>query len=893
VLSLPNGFYRLTTIRMNTSSVSRAIRIIFFLLLLSSPAFSQIDLYEKVLDPLAIADLSDLRPLKGVCFVGIRGPLQNDGSRLIASDDGKGIITHIWMTVDHGVADSSTEVRIVIDDTTVIKTSLRGVGRLQSQLLRPPFDTTMSGGAVCDVQMPYSRRFRVYYKGPYLFCAIMWRPLASTTQLASFADSQDAYAAQQRLAELAYWNKTSPWSERSSDSIRRSVAVDPGQSLDLLTLNGPALIHTIEFFNRTSWVDYQDSLLLEVHWDDNPRPGILLPLTDFMGQGAGLADLNAFQQRASANWCASYLPMPFVRSARVQLVNRSSQSLSLDTRILWSPLDTAGKRYGNLVTAFNVSAPTKYGIDHKLIDQLGSGRYIGCHVAVPQFDFGYFLEGDYQFKVDGQNGNSWRYTGTEDYFNGAWYFEDSIFSLPFAGCTRFPNSLYRFHYLDAVDFNDSLHLSCEHGHLSTVSTHYRSTAFLYLEPQDFWPLQDTVLAGGELKIEGFGWPGEQIDFYLNDRPIGRTIVDAGGGIRHSPIIDLPGGIYRLHDGRRSYNRNIVILSGPTISVDTSQKYGPFNYRDLLPIHGSGFKPGEQITFSVDTFDIEGNGIADQDGDLHFLMSVPYTPTFERVIMASGNSGSVCASPTYSWSRTLAFEAELQPKVPELYPEYMLWWGIEWSRLMTTFMYSADPQSTLDIDFAIPVSDTFYVELYHNTCMRYGNYEVLIDNVRIGEFSGYSDHGYHDPQRAGPVTFGPVRIDRGEHVLGFVGKGRHPEAVENSIGIDNFLLRPSTAFSASALAHTLPRAGQWTLYPSPVNGDVLYLTYTGESPEVIPTSAFIRDMLGRTVASDVKLAGDTSSGAMQLRIDLPRSVSAGPYFLELSGGSTYKFIKIAD
>ena len=119
-------------------------------------------MYKFITDPLSIADLTNMSPLKGVAFVGGHGIPQPDGSRLIAADEGKGVLSHLWMTVDHDTPDDATKIIVIIDGDTVIHSSLRGVGRLNDGFLRPPFDTTMSGGTVCDVLMPYRESFQVY-----------------------------------------------------------------------------------------------------------------------------------------------------------------------------------------------------------------------------------------------------------------------------------------------------------------------------------------------------------------------------------------------------------------------------------------------------------------------------------------------------------------------------------------------------------------------------------------------------------------------------------------------------------------------------------------------------------------------------------------------------------
>jgi len=101
-----------------------------------------------------------------------------------------------------------------------------------------------------------------------------------------------------------------------------------------------------------------------------------------------------------------------------------------------------------------------------------------------------FLEGDELCTIDGQRAIAG--TGTEDYFNGAFYFEEGPSADPFAQIWGIvPNdperprtarvTACRWHVLgDAIDFQRSLDLRMEVGPGDpSVLERYRSIAFLY------------------------------------------------------------------------------------------------------------------------------------------------------------------------------------------------------------------------------------------------------------------------------------------------------------------------------------------------------------------------------------------------------------------------------
>jgi len=60
-------------------------------------------------------------------------------------------------------------------------------------------------------------------------------------------------------------------------------------------------------------------------------------------------------------------------------------------------------------------------------------------------------------------------TGTEDYFDSAWYFNAGEFHLPVSGYTHYGTSptttwsAYRFHEMDPLQFNDGFELVWRNG----------------------------------------------------------------------------------------------------------------------------------------------------------------------------------------------------------------------------------------------------------------------------------------------------------------------------------------------------------------------------------------------------------------------------------------------
>ena len=80
----------------------------------------------------------------------------------------------------------------------------------------------------------------------------------------------------------------------------------------------------------------------------------------------------------------------------------------------------------------------------------------------------YFLEGNLQMYLDGAASPSYESSGTEDYFNNAWYFQTGVIFGEHSGCTRHDPvgsvvGAYRFHRDDPVPFENALHLRWQNG----------------------------------------------------------------------------------------------------------------------------------------------------------------------------------------------------------------------------------------------------------------------------------------------------------------------------------------------------------------------------------------------------------------------------------------------
>jgi hypothetical protein len=167
-----------------------------------------------------------------------------------------------------------------------------------------------------------------------------------------------------------------------------------------------------------------------------------------------------------------YFPMPFVRSARVQLFlvpnSPEGAALRVAASLKWAPtLPCADARdCGTLNVRHTPLAPVECGVDFPLVEVAGAwGHVVGVVVEIEaaggRAGQG-FYEGDLRFWLDGQETPRVHETGTEDFFNAAHgyaalaNFSQALFGAPLVRLPAFPRGhvwhIYRLLVADAVSF---------------------------------------------------------------------------------------------------------------------------------------------------------------------------------------------------------------------------------------------------------------------------------------------------------------------------------------------------------------------------------------------------------------------------------------------------------
>jgi hypothetical protein len=259
--------------------------------------------------------------------------------------------------------------------------------------------------------------------------------------------------------------------------ISPSVKIAAGTTYTLADISGSGAIQHIWMTPTGNW----RLSILRMYWDDEREPSVEVPVGDFFAMGWGkyarVSSLAVCVNPGSA--FNSYWPLPFRRKARLTIENLDDKPIELYYQIDYAlaPVTTDAAYFH---AQFRRANPVPYKQVYTILDGVkGKGHYVGTYMAWGVHNNGWWGEGEIKFYIDGDqafptiNG-----TGTEDYFNGSYDFENpekkqyEEFTSPYSGLVQVikPDGLYqsqerfglyRWHITDPVRFDSDLRVTIQ------------------------------------------------------------------------------------------------------------------------------------------------------------------------------------------------------------------------------------------------------------------------------------------------------------------------------------------------------------------------------------------------------------------------------------------------
>ncbi len=305
-----------------------------------------------------------------------------------------------------------------------------------------------------------------------------------------------------------------------------SISIAPGETRVIADIEGPGIISHIWMTSFGKWGPDDDrdfdsltlrKMLLKIYWDDEKEPSVHTPVGDFFGLGHARA--YTYQSVFFSTSCNeavegtenprvamnSWIPMPFGKRARIELVNEQEkpaityfyidyqehESLPDDAMYLHASWKRSIR---NDVVKADAGKNLSDRDNYLVLEAEGKGNYVGMNMSIDNIEGGWWGEGDDMIFVDRENSEEWppdlHGTGTEDYLCQAWGMQKTAHMYsgqPWCEVNEPGNGhhftgkvcVYRYHAVDPVPFNKNIRVSIEHGHANDRGDDWASTAYWY------------------------------------------------------------------------------------------------------------------------------------------------------------------------------------------------------------------------------------------------------------------------------------------------------------------------------------------------------------------------------------------------------------------------------
>jgi hypothetical protein len=387
-------------------------------------------------------------------------------------------------------------------------------------------------------------------RGSQLFYDIFYHSYSRGTSVKAYTPELDISAAVQRWKAIGQ-----PLDSRPSNAVTRTVNLPAQSRTPLWTSSEPGTITALNLkLAKMSYAALRH-VRIKAYWDGEVEPSVNSPLGPFFGTGywpvpdppgtpprygvipkepkTGSVELGRTATRslpvsADKSGFANFFPMPFFKSARIELVNESDTPISdveVTLNVVAGPPPSSSAYFH---AQWRDENPTLPYHDYTVLETRGHGHYVGAVLVMSSVRYDpakrnegqrWHLEGDARFYVDDNRTFANGSTGTEEYFMWGWYdvaINDKVFSFaangyPVHDIDVVDNTvMYRFHLSDFVPYYRSFRFALEHGPEGNVPSHYSSTAFYYQVDAPALQMTDQLALGDAESEQAHGYSAGKV-----------------------------------------------------------------------------------------------------------------------------------------------------------------------------------------------------------------------------------------------------------------------------------------------------------------------------------------------------------------------------------------------
>jgi hypothetical protein len=437
--------------------------------------------------------------------------VEPNGDQVLVDTDGPGVVYRLWSTGVVGTQMSKDcRLRFYFDGEAAPRLDLSMAELFGDRGSRwpfvPPLSVTFESGRgggegpcnLCYVPLPFAKHLKIVGRN-VMFYHVNYHKLPAGTPIESFSLqlAEKHRAAIQRAAE-ALRRVGQPPRDVADERLQslaaagREETIAPGQSREL-RCEGEGFLSTIRLKLSRPAPRVLRGLALEIAFDDPAGVCVRAPAGDFFGSGCGDRRFKSLPCGMTDAGYYSYWPMPFRKLAVVRLRNETQEPIAVERFDVGHVVRPQPANAGYFHARYVQNHDIPLGEDYRILEAAGRGKLVGANVTMQNARGAsgiFFLEGDEKIYVDGEKWPSrWLGTGTEDYFNGAYFWnapDKAAMARPHGGLTFLDWGIgrvcaYRWHLLDFVSFQKNVRLDLEHGGVSDSPTDYQSVAYYYLD----------------------------------------------------------------------------------------------------------------------------------------------------------------------------------------------------------------------------------------------------------------------------------------------------------------------------------------------------------------------------------------------------------------------------
>jgi len=423
-------------------------------------------------------------------FSGKYSFVRKEAEGLVLADlKGPGVIYRVWTPTP---TDDTLEFLFDGEEQPRVAIKFRDIFLGRDPDFPAPLVGFGAGGFFCYVPLPFQKscivRMRAQKVQFYQINYALYEPGVPLTTFSRGAANRDSLEKARRLLESA-GNDVTDFSRRPGQNPVLTMTkgtLNAGGTLKLFSASEGGRILGLRLSPAEAFAGKKRDLVLKISFDGHPA--VSCPAGDFFGYAWGRPAMRSLLVGTSGATNYSYFPMPYERSASIEIVSEGPGAAEVAAEVIHSS-QARSRDEGYFFAVWRRENPTLAGKPYTFLESQGRGHLAGLILQCQGREPGrtLYFEGDDQTTIDGKlvvHG-----TGSEDFFNGGWYdvpdrWEKQI-SFPLSGCLGYAKHLgrtgaYRLFLGDAYSYRRSLLQTIEHsGQNNDIVTDYSSVAFGY------------------------------------------------------------------------------------------------------------------------------------------------------------------------------------------------------------------------------------------------------------------------------------------------------------------------------------------------------------------------------------------------------------------------------